>query len=155
MFSTVMMIALSTAGGCHKCHGCYSSCYVSSCSVSSCSAVSCSSCYSSCSCHKVKKHKCCGGGWGCHKSRKCHGCHSCCSVSYSCSASACSSSCGGVIIEQAKPSTGGEMQKTPAPAKKQPAAGGSSSTTAPSVETVSDTQVITYVSEPVVVYYRN
>lgn len=94
MFSAILLVALGTVSG-HKCHG-YAVCS----SPCSCSApVVVSSCYaSSCSCTKVRRHKC-----GLFKKlfHKNNCCSSSCSASTCCSASAysCSSSCSGTVIE--------------------------------------------------------
>ena len=165
MFSTVLIVALTTVGG----HGCSSSCSgygwsscSSSCSWSKCSGCSKSGhgffhknkCSSSCSssCSWSSCSSCSGKGWRkCCKSR----CSSSCSWSYaSCSHSGCSMSSG---------CTNSGMQAAPAPAtapaapkpemKPAPKADGKTgSIQGETITPVSATETVTYSSEPVIVY---
>jgi hypothetical protein len=162
MYSTVLMIALTSVGG-HK-NSCYTSCHascysgVAACSAG-CSGCHVSACSSACSgCHVSACHSCYKPKHGLFKKlfgKKCHGCHSC----YTCSSSVCSgcytcsSGCasGEVIMESAPAEEAPKKME----AKEAPKAEGSASaSTSSTVRTVSyKVGSRTYVSRPVIVYY--
>ena len=111
MFSAILLVALGTVSG-HKCHG-----YIVCSSPCSCSApvvVTC--CASSCSCTKVRHHKC-----GLFKKlfHKHHCCSCSCSYSTCCSAPVCSSSCSCSCSEPA-PAAAPAAPATPAPPAPEP-----------------------------------
>jgi hypothetical protein len=148
MFTTVMMIALSSVGG----HNCASSCAVTvscatSCHVSSCAAVS------SCCCRRGLFQRLFG--------RKCNSCASSCHVSAcnGCHVSHCAKACAGACNGEKKAAEP-EKKEAPAPTKPAPPAGepkASTSLRAPgAIRTVSyKTDEVTYVSKPVVIFYRD
>lgn len=182
MYSTVLMIALSSVGG-HK-HGC-TSCVASSHYVActSAKAVCTSSCthYAACSsCNKgglfsrlfsrKRCHDSCNGSActsacyashgchkvkkaKCHKAHKCNGCaHVVCHGGCAKSAHGCAHSSGCAAPAPAAKPTEAPKSTTPPPAPK-PAPDKKASVEAPEFRTVSyETTSISYVSEPVVLF---
>lgn len=173
MYTTVMMIAMATAGG-HK-HGCYScasaapSCSTCTVAVASscckkegllsrlfhrnkCNGDSCSSACNGCA-SKCSSASACSSSCNGHK-HKCHGHKHKCNGCNGCAVSSCAASSGCSATTEKKETKKQELKPAPKAGAGEPKK--TTSTAGDAIDTVSyEMPEATYVSEPIIVFARN